>query len=468
MRSTENNINSPTPKDLRVSLIVICLVAFLMPFMGSSLNLALPEISKAFDMKATTLTWMATAYLIATAIFQIPFARMADIVGRKKVFMWGILAFSVLTALSGLAPSAGALIALRFLSGVASAMIAGTNIAILTSLFPAEQRGRVLGINTAVVYAALAAGPFLGGIMTHYLGWHSVFFVPAGLGLVSLVFSRYYLKGEWVEAKGESFDWPGAVLYAVGLAGLIYGFSTLPRIEGIVCLAVGVVSFTGFILYEKRSTSPLFNVRLFSGNRVFSLSSLAALINYAATSAIAFMLSLYLQYIRGYDASHAGLILISQACIQSVFSLIAGNLSNRISPSRLATAGMMIIVVGLAGLIFITASTPVWMIIAILLMLGIGFGLFSSPNVNVIMGSVEKKYYTQASAVTGTMRMTGQAVSMGIAGMAVSFYVGNNSIVPEVYPQFLQSMKLTFIIFMALCIIGVYASSARNRKPAKN
>ena len=459
-------MTKPTDKEHKKGLLVICIVAFLIPFMGSSLNLALPHIGEEFEMKAVTLTWMLTVYLIATAVFQIPFARLADLVGRKRVFIWGVVAFSVLTALCGLAPSGGMLIVLRFLSGVAAAMISGTQLAILTALFPPEQRGKALGINTAVVYASLAIGPFLGGMLTHYLSWRSIFFVPALLGVITVVLSKFYLKGEWIEARGAKFDWAGAVLYALGLAGLIYGFSTLPDATGIVCLLAGLLAMSAFVLYEKKQSSPLFNVRLFSGNRVFSLSSLASLINYSATSAIAFMLSLYLQYVRGFNADHAGLILISQACIQSVFSLIAGAMSGRIAPSKLATIGMSVIVVGLAGLTFLTAETPIWMLIVLLLLLGMGFGTFSSPNTNVIMGSVEKKYYTQASAITGTMRMTGQAISIGIAGMAISFYVGNQTIVPALYPDFMRSLKLTFIIFMILCAVGVYASSVRNKRKA--
>lgn len=464
IKESNRNAGIPDKRELNRSLLVICTAAFLFPFMGSSLNLALPQISEAFGMKAVTLTWMATSYLIATAIFQVPFARMADIVGRRKVFLWGVFAFSILTGLCGLATSGAMLIALRFLSGVAAAMISGTNIAILTSLFPLEKRANALGINTAVVYAALAAGPFLGGLITYYFGWRGIFFVPAALGIAALALAGLFLKREWIESRGEKFDMAGAALYAAGLAGLIYGFSSLPSAQGMACLALGVVSFAAFVVYERSREFPVFNVRLFSGNRVFALSSLASLINYAATAAIAFMLSLYLQYVRGYDAHHAGLILITQACVQSVFSLVAGNLSALIAPSRLATAGMAIIVASLAGLVFIAADTPIWMLIVILLMLGVGFGIFSSPNTNVIMGSVEKKYYTQASAVTGTMRMTGQAISMGIAGMTISFYVGNRTMVPELYPLFLRSMKLTFLIFMLLCMVGVYASSVRNHK----
>lgn len=461
MKNTiENRTNHTSPGK---ALIVLCTAAFLVPFMGSSLNLALPEIARDFKMDAIMLTWMSTAYIISTAIFQIPASRLADIVGRRKIFEIGVVIFTVCTFLCGFAPSEASLLTLRALSGAGSAMMFGTNLAIISSLFPPEKRGKALGINSATVYAAAAAGPFLGGMMTHYLGWHSIFFVSAGVGVVVFVMSRIFIKGDWVEAKGQKFDGLGSVMYGIGLAGVIYGFSSLPKTHGIVSLAVGIAAFAVFAFYELRHKYPVFNLRLFSGNKVFTLSSLAALINYAATSAIGFILSLYLQYIRGLDASHAGMILISQAVVQSAFSLIAGGLSHKYSPSKMATLGMTIIVVGISCLVFLSESTPYWMIIGILMMNGMGFGIFSSPNTNVIMGSVDKANYSAASATTGTVRLTGQAVSMGIASLAISLHIGSRQIVPELYPQFMSSMRTTFIVFVVLCAIGIYAAAARNR-----
>lgn len=450
------------------ALAVLCAAAFLVPFMGSALNLALPQINDQFDMTAVTLPWIATSYLIATAIFQIPFARVADIVGRKKIFIIGISIFTICSVLCGFSTSAAMLIILRIVSGTGSAMMFGTNIAIITSLFPPEQRGKALGINVATVYAALAAGPFFGGMLTHYFGWQSIFFTIAAIGVGVLAAALIVMRGEWIESKGEKFDLSGSILYGISLAGIIYGFSILPSAIGYACLAIGIVTLLIFIRFEKRREYPVFNVRLFSGNRVFALSSLAALINYASTMGIFFMLSLYLQYVRGLDASHAGLILIAQALVQSAFSLIAGWLSERIPPSTLATSGMSLICAGLAGLLFLTVNTPIWIIVCLLILFGIGFGIFSAPNTTVIMGSVGKKDYTQASAVTGTMRLTGQSFSMGIAGMAISFAIGGEKIVPEIYPQFMQSMRIAFSIFLVLCMIGVYASSVRNGKSGKS
>ena len=442
-------------------LLALGISAFFVPFMGSSITLALPEISKAFSFKAVTLTWMATAYLMSSAIFQIPFARLADLIGRKKVFILGSLIFSFSVFFSGFAPTGTVIIVLRVISGLGSAMIFGTNIAILTSVFPPSQRGKVLGINTAVVYSALAAGPFLGGLLTHYLGWQSIFFVCGSGGFLVIILSRIFLKTEWIESKGEKFDYIGSIIYGIGLFGLIFGFTKLPDLIGFIWLFAGVFAFIVFVMYEGRCTSPVFNVRLFSKNRVFALSSLAALINYASTAAVAFMLSLYLQYVRGYDTRTAGFILITQACIQSLFSLLSGKLSDKIAPPILATLGMMLSFAGLTALTFITVETPIYVLIIILLSLGIGFGIFSSPNTNVIMSSVDKKHYGQASATTGTVRLTGQAFSMGIAGMAIALLVGNQPILPSVYPEFLQSIRITFVIFAALSVLGVFASWKR-------
>jgi len=451
----------PTFTQANKILIVLCMAAFLVPFTGSSITLALPDISKAFSFKAVTLTWVSTAYLISSAIFQVPFARLADLIGRKKVFEWGVLVYFLSTFLAGFAPTGFIIILLRIISGLGSAMMFGTNMAILTSCFSPEKRGKALGIHSAVVYLSLAAGPFLGGLMTHYWGWQSIFFSCGAVGLVIVVLSRLFLRTEWIESKGEKFDYVGSIIYALALFSLIYGFTELPKIAGFIWLFLGIISFSIFIFYEKNHRAPVFNIQLFRGNRVFVFSSLAALINYASTSAVTFMLSLYLQYIKGFDARHAGFILISQACIQSLFSLVSGRLSNKMAPPNLATLGMGFSFAGLLGLCFVNDTTPVYFLIIILLILGIGFGIFASPNTNVIMSSVDKKLYGQASATTGTVRLTGQAFSMGIAGMAIALIAGNETIEPSMYSKFLQSMHVTFMVFAVLSLVGIYASWRR-------
>ena len=441
------------------ALSVLCAASFLVPFTGSAINLSLPRIGEQFALNAISLGWIATSFQITTAIFQVPFARMADLFGRKKVFITGILLFGISALMCGFAPSGEILIALRAISGLGCAMMFGTSMAILTVIFPPSERGKAIGINTAVVYAALASGPFAGGMLTHCLGWQSLFFSIGTVGFLVAAGAFIFLKGEWVESKGERFDYAGSIIYATGLFCLIYGFSKLPENKSFLLIAAGTVSFFIFVLYELKVRQPVFNVRIFSGNKTFGLSCFSALINYACTSATAFLLSLYLQFIRGFNPQHAGSILIIQACIQCVVTIYAGKLSDRINPFLLAATGMGVIAMGLTGMIFLDFNTSIIYIVLLIALLGVGFGMFSSPNTNIIMGSVEKKYYGPASATVGTMRLTGQALSMGIAMMSLSLYIGDRVITAELYPQFMQSLRISFGICALLCLTGVYTSS---------
>jgi EmrB/QacA subfamily drug resistance transporter len=445
------------------NLVSLSAASFMVPFMGSAINLALPNIGNHFNMNAVTLTWVATSYLITTAILQIPFAKMADMLGRKKMFFVGILVFSIGTFCCGIAFDTISFMISRVLSGLGSAMMFGTSTAILVSLYPPQWRGRILAINVASVYVALAIGPLFGGFLTDYFGWQSIFIVSAIIGFVVLGLCLTGIKGEWTEAKGDLFDYVGSGIYAIALFCIIYGFSDLEDISGIVFLLVGILATILFILYERRQIYPIINIQLFSRNKVFSLSTLAALINYAATSATAFMLSLYLQYIQGLTPSKSGLVLICGAAVQSAFSLMAGRWSDKINPAKLATIGMAVIAASLLGFaIVLDANTPIWFIIAMQCLLGMGFGIFSSPNTNTIMSSVDIKYYGQASATTGTARLVGQTFSLGIAGMAIAMFVGDNVIVPTLYPQLLTSLQVTYIIFSVLCFIGIYCSAKRS------
>ncbi len=205
------------------------------------------------------------------------------------------------------------------------------------------------------------------------------------------------------------------------------------------------------------------NVNLFRSNTVFSFSNIAALVNYAATFAVAFLLSLYLQYIKGFNPQSAGLILVSQPVIQAVFSPLAGRLSDRIEPRVVASAGMALTVVGLFFFTFINEKSTLEFIIATLLLLGFSFALFSSPNANAIMSSVKKRFYGVASATLGTMRLIGQMLSMGIAMLVFAVYIGEAQITPEYYPLFLSSVRTAFTIFASLCFIGIFASLARGK-----
>ena len=457
-----------TERELKRSVLTVTAFAsFLTPFMGSAVNLALPSIGEEFSLNAVTLNWIVSSYMLTTSILLLPAGRAGDILGRRKVFTAGMVVFTLSMILLTFTPGIRWLIGVRILQGVGGAMMFGTNMAILTSVFPPGERGRAMGINVTAVYAGLASGPFLGGLLTRYLGWRSIFALLIPMGILSLILIRSRMKKEWAEARGESFDWPGAVVYGFAMAALMYGFSKLPDLRGWIITGTGLLLMPLFILREKKAFHPLFDITLISGNRVFAFSSLAALIHYAATSAIGFFLSLFLQYIKDLGPRDAGFVLMAWPVTMTLISPLAGKLSDHHNPGVLASIGMAISTAGLIMLCFLNEQTHVAFIVVILLFMGAGFSLFSSPNSNAIMSSVEKRQLGNASGMLGTMRNVGQTFSMAIALMLLALFMGHETINPGNYPQLMKSMKSGFIVFSFLCFAGVFASLARNKSLRK-
>lgn len=453
-----------TPTGKHIVLLIAILAGFITPFDGSAVNIALPAMGAEFHMDAISLSWIATAYLLAAALFLVPFGKIADIYGRKRIFLYGIAIFSLASLVMTLVPTTNLLIAVRILQGFGGAMIFGTSIAILTSVFPPGERGKALGIYITAVYFGLTVGPFLGGVLTQYFGWRSIFFVNVPIGIIACILILWKLEGEWAECEGERFDLFGSVIYAAALIAVMYGFSLVPDSTGIVLVVAGVIIGIIFALYEMRIPAPVLDMRLFFRNRVFAFSNLAALINYSATYAVTFLLSLDLQFTKGFSPEHAGLILIVQPGVMAIVSPIAGRLSDRIEPQIVASAGMALTALGLFLFSFLVESTPLWYMLLCLAVFGAGLGLFSSPNVNAIMSAVEKRYYGVASGMNGTVRLVGQMLSMGIAMMLFSLIIGRVEITPEYYPQFITSLHYAFVLFTIFCIIGIAASLMRGKR----
>ncbi len=446
-------------------LIVAALSTFLVTFMGSSVNIALPAISSELQVDAVLVSWIPTAYLLATAVFLLPFGRLADIYGRKRILTYGIFIFTIAALLLSFVSSVGSLIALRVVQGVGSAMIATSGVAIITSVFPARERGKALGISVAATYLGLSLGPVLGGILTQHFGWRSIFMVTVPLGAATIFLVLRKMKGEWAEARGEKFDLIGAVIYVLALVGIIYGFSLLPEMLGVSLIVAGALGIFAFVSRERRVESPLLDIKLFSKNKAFVFSNLTHLISYSSTFSVAFLLSLYLQYIKGLSPQSAGLVLVALAAVQSGFSPVAGRLSDRIEPRILVSIGLGLTTVGLARFIFLAENTSLGYIIGNLVLIGFGRALFVSPNTNAIMASVKRRAYGVASATLATMRQVGMTFSMGITMLLFAIYVGRVEITPEYYPLFLSSTRVAFIIFTVLCSVGIFTSLLRG-KPA--
>lgn len=450
----------------RLALLVAALGSFASSFMASSVNIALPSIGMEFAIDAVLLSWVTTSYVLALAMLLVPFGRLGDIYGRKKLFVYGTSLFALSSLLSALSSSAAMLVSFRALQGVGGAMFIGAIVAILTSVFPTEERGEAFGANVAAVYLGLSLGPFLGGVLTQNFGWRSVFLAGVPPGLAASLLSSLKLKGEWVGDKGKAFDFAGSALYSLSLLALIYGFSSLPSALAARLIFAGALGILAFVWWESKVGSPVLDLSLFRGNRPFSFSNLAALIGYTSTFAVTFLLSLYLQYVKGLTPQTAGLILISQPVMMATFSPLAGKLSDRVEPRDVSSIGIGLTAASLLALTFLNEKTSLKLIIASLILLGLGFAFFSSPNTNAAMASVERKFYGVAAAALGTMRSAGQTLSMGVATLMLATYLGRVQITPAHYSAFLEGVNAAFAVFAALCFAGALVSIARGKTRA--
>jgi len=449
-------------------LLVTTLSSFLTPFMGSAVNVALPAIAKELSMTALSLSWVATSFILAAAIFLIPVGRLADIYGRRRIFIYGALIFTVASSFCIWSPSQFFLIAARAVQGIGGAMIFSTGTAMLILAYPPEERGKIIGINTAAVYIGLTVGPFIGGLLTQHLGWRYIFLFTVVLGVAIFYITMNVIEKDTSVNEDEGFDISGSLIYGIALFSLMYGFSRLPSFHGGFLIGIGVVFLALFIFQQLKSPYPLLDINLFVNNKVFAFSNLAALINYCATFAITFLLSLYLQHIKMLTPSQTGSILIAAPVVQALLSPVAGKLSDRFEPQTIASLGMALNVTGLVLLIFLGSITSVEYILLCLILLGIGFALFSSPNVNAIMSSVQKKYYGVASATLGTMRLTGQMSSMGITMLIFAVILGDQPISGANSFLLLKSTRFIFAILAVICCGGIFASLARGKMHNEN
>ncbi|MBP1673401.1 MAG: transporter [Bacteroidetes bacterium] len=453
-----------TPKkSLNFLLIVTMSSHFLNPFMGSSINLALKQIGIDFSMSAVGLSWVTMSYLLSSAILLVPFGKLGDLYGRRKMLLIGIIGFAITTLMCSLSFDPISLISFRLLQGIFSAMMVSNNMALIISTYPPEQRGKVIGLNVSAVYVGSSLAPIIGGFLTDSLGWRSIFYIISFLSLLISILIVTKVPKEQISKVEEKFDYMGSMVFMIAISMLMYGFSKLPIPSAIILTTLGVLGLFLFIYIELKVANPVLDVRIFSQNRVFALSNISALINYSSTFALTFMLSLYLQFVLGLNPKEAGMILIAQPLMMALVASFSGRLSDKKNPRFLAAAGMAISMVGLFMLTFIHQGTSLTYIVIGLAILGFGFGLFSSPNTNVVMSSVDKKIYGTASATLATMRSTGMMFSMAIASLSMHLFLGNQKINESNIPDFINSTKIVFIIFTILSFMGVFLSLAKRK-----
>ncbi len=448
-------------EEQRFTLVAVCITSFLTPFTGSAINIAIPAIGRDLGANVVALTWMSTSFMLASAALLLPAGRLADIRGRKPLFVAGIAVFGLTSLVGGLSKSSSLLLAMRVLQGIGGACIFGTGMALLTAVIPPQMRGRFLGINSAVVYVGVSAGPVLGGVITHYLGWRVIFYLITVLAAAALVAASRIRTDEAGEKDAE-FDLAGAALYTASLVAIMYGLSIVATSTmGKWLLGLGIGLMVLFVHRELHSPSPLIELRVLIRNRPFAFSNLAAFINYMATSGITFLLSIYLQTVKGLTAQAAGTVMLAQPVVMALVSPYSGRLSDKVEPQIVATWGMALTMAGLLMYQFVNPGTSLVYVVITLIVMGLGFGLFAPPNNNAVMSSVPVHQYGIASSTLSTMRLVGQSFSMTLVALVIGAVMGKARLDVAQTGPFLLSMKIILGLFAFTCVGGIFASLAR-------
>ena len=406
-------------------LLICSVLSFFTVFAVNAVMVVIPTIAAEFHMSNIVQNWVTIIFLLVVAVMSVPAGQISAKYGLKKITILSIILFIIVSIANVLVTSAEQFLACRFILGISLSLINVTSMAMVVSAFPPQERGKALGINITGVYIGLSLSPVLGGVLNYNLGWRSVVLFGVPFLFVILALLLFKLKG--------------SLFYGVGMVLFMYGFTILNEPLGVILTVLGIVTLIIFGLIELKQKYPVFDIRFFK-NRKFLSSNFASLSAYLATFAVTTILNYHLQL------------------CQVVLAPIAGRLSDRYVPQILAALGMGLGTVSLFLFSFLNETTPFEFLVISMIIYGVGFGLFSPPNTNVIMGSVPPKDTSVASASVATMRTVGQAMSIGILTLVFAFVMGNVPIIEKYYPLLISSCQITCLICVVLCIASVFAS----------
>ena len=433
---------------------------------SSVVNTVLPVIENYFKSDIAAVEWAVVIYLLVVSSLLLSFGRLGDLQGHKRLYLAGFLIFVTASALCGLAPSVGLLVAARTIQALGAAMLFANSPAILTRSFPPQQRGQALGMQATMTYLGLAVGPSLGGWLTQILGWRAVFYINVPVGLLAFGLSLAFITSDHSEnARLEDFDWRGALLFSAGLIFLLLGLNQGQAwgwisLAILGCLAAAVILLSFFIWLEKRTATPMLDLSLFQG-RLFSASTASAALNYVCLYFVIFLMPFYLIQGRGLDPAHAGLYLTAQPVIMAIAAPLSGSLSDRIGSRLLSTAGMTILGAGLFMLSLLGPSSSEGSILFSLAIVGLGTGIFISPNTSALMGSAPRQRQGIASGILATARNVGMVIGVGLAGAILSSVTGQRG-----DAAIFDAIHLGLFVAAGFAVAGVLVSSIRGKEMA--
>ena len=455
---------------------------FMGPLDSTIVSVALPAMGPSLRLSYSEALWVQAAYLLVVSIFLIPIGRLADARGRMRFYLVGTAVFGVFSMVCAVSPNGAFLIVARCFQGLGAAFMSATSVALVTAVFPPQERGRALGLNVMAGYLGLTAGPVLGGLIVTHFGWRWIFFINAPIAVATLANGWFLLGAERrdrarvregiavpdraaspgpvgspdgvvspgqlgppaqaaprgpvggfagapVTDAGRSLDWPGATALGLGLVCLLVPLTLVPfwgwdSARTIGLLAAAVALFALFVFIEDRTKDPVLDLDLVRKNHVFAAGTFAALLNYAAVFGITILTAVYLEVVEGYSAQRAGLLLLVQPIFMAALSPSFGRLSDRIGSRILATGGMLLGTLGIAQLAILPQGAHPLRVILALGTVGVGMAAFSAPNTSSVMGSVRRSQLSLASGFLGTMRSVGQGVSVGLLGAIAASGLG--------------------------------------------
>ena len=438
-------------------LLICTILSFFAVFAVNAVMVVIPSIAAEFHMSNIVQNWAVIIFLLVVAVLSVPAGQISGKYGLKKVTIISVVLFIIISIVNVLVTSSEQFLLCRLILGISLAFFNVTSMAMVVTVFDPEERGKALGVTITGVYVALSLSPVLGGVLNYQLGWRSVILFGVPFLLVILVLLLTKIDEEWITFENVPLDVKGSAAYGLGMVLFIYGFTILNTHLGAILSVLGIIILIIFGLVELRQAHPVFDIRFFK-NRKFLSSNFASLCAYLATFAVTTILNYHLQYIKGYDSQTAGIILLAAPLCQVVLAPIAGRLSDRYVPQILAAIGMGLGTVSLCLFSFLNEATSIEFLIVSMIIYGVGFGLFSPPNTNVIMSSVPPKDTSVASASVATMRTVGQAMSLGLLTLVFAFIMGDVPIVEQYYPLLISSCQITCFICVALCIVSVFAS----------
>ena len=457
-------------------ILAVSIGTFMSALDSSIVNISLPVMSNYFNVSLTTIEWVVLSYLIIITSLLLTFGRLGDIYGHKKIYIAGLVIFTAGSLFCALSPGIIIIVAARVVQAVGAGMLMSLGPAIITVNSPAKSRGKALGVIAVSVSVALITGPVLGGLLTSYFGWQSIFYINVPVGIAALLWSIKILPPTKAE-KNTPFDFKGALTLFVSLLAVIIPVSTADKFGWknpviISSILTGAGLFALFIYIEKKSTYPMLDLDLFK-NRLFSMSNFSLLFNFMAQFAISLIMPFYLIEYRGFESSKAGLIMIAGPAVVMLAAPFAGHISDRMDARYLSSAGMAVAAAGLFLLSTLKSKTDIWIIVAYLVICGFGIGFFQTPNNSAIMGAVASCHKCIASSMLATMRNLGMVLGAAFSALIFSSRLkslmtalvdsglSKNEIADIAYPGAVQA---AFIFAGILAAIAVITSLVRGRQ----